>query len=103
MIAGIEFLASAALDRHWERANLAAPLKQPTATAYRAGYKSLGIAVPLLVHGVSVATGRRSRRASMCAAAATLIGGYFLRSVIIHAGRDSARRPEDYFQVTGAD
>jgi formate-dependent nitrite reductase membrane component NrfD len=104
MIAAIEFLASAALDRHWERANLAAPLKEtPTATAYRAGYKGLGIAVPLLIHGVSVATGRRSRRASMFAAAATLIGGYFLRSVIVHAGRDSARRPEDYFQVTAAD
>ncbi len=104
MIAAIEFLASGALDRHWERANLAAPLKEPpTATAYRAGYKGLGIAVPLLVHGVSVATGRRSRRASMFAAAATLIGGYFLRSVIVHAGRDSARRPEDYFQVTEPD
>jgi formate-dependent nitrite reductase membrane component NrfD len=104
MIAAIEFLASAALDRHWEGANLAAPLEeQPTATAYRAGYKGLGIAVPLLVHGVSVATGRRSRRASMFAAAATLIGGYFLRSVIVHAGRDSARRPEDYFQVTERD
>jgi len=104
MIAAIEFLASAALDRHWEGANLAAPLEeQPTATAYRAGYKGLGIAVPLLVHGVSVATGRRSRRASMFAAAATLIGGYFLRSVIVHAGRDSARRPEDYFRVTEPD
>lgn len=104
MIAAIEFLASAALDRHCERANVAAPLKEtPTATTYRAGYKGLGIAVPLLVHGVSVATGRRSRRASMFAAAATLIGGYFLRSVIVHAGRDSARRPEDYFQVTEAD
>jgi len=104
MIAGIEFLASAALDRHWERGHLAAPLKQaPIAIAYRAGYKTLGIAAPLLVHGLSVATGRRSRRASMCAAAATLSGGYLLRSVIVHAGRDSARRPEDYFQVTEAD
>ena len=104
MIAAIEFLASGALDRHWERANLAAPLKEPpTATAYRAGYKGLGIAVPLVVHGVTVATGRRSPRASMFAAAATLLGGYFLRSVIVHAGRDSTRRPEDYFQVTEAD
>jgi formate-dependent nitrite reductase membrane component NrfD len=104
MIAAIEFLTSTALDRHWARANLAAPLKEPpTTTAYRAGYKGLGIAVPLLVHGVSVATGRRSRRASMFAAAATLIGGYFLRSVIVHAGKDSARRPEDYFQITEAD
>jgi len=59
--------------------------------------------VPLLVHGVTLATGRRSPRASMFAAAATLIGGYFLRSVIVHAGRDSARRAEDYFQVTEPD
>ena len=100
--AGMELLASAALDRHWERAKLASPLKKPpTAIAYRAGYKLLGIAVPLLVHGVSIATGRRSRRSSICAAAATLIGGYFLRSVIVRAGKDSARRPEYYFHITG--
>jgi len=100
--AGMELLASAALDRHWERAKVASPLnEQPTALAYRAGYKGLGIAVPLVVHGVTVATGRRSRRWSILAAAATLIGGYFLRSVMVHAGKDSARRPEDYFQITG--
>jgi len=101
--AGMELLASVALDRHWERAQLDSPLMKPaTAVAYRAGYKGLGIAVPLLVYGVSVAPGRRSRRLSIFAAAATLIGGYFLRSVIVQAGKDSARRPEDYFHITGS-
>ena len=95
-----ELLMSTALDRHWKRENLAAPLEQPLVAAYRVGYKGLAIAAPLIVHGIGMATGRRSRRWSMAAAIATLAGGYFLRSIIVHAGRQSAQRPEDYFRVT---
>lgn len=99
--AGAELFVSTAVDRHWERENLAGPLKEHTvATAYRAGYKGLGIAAPLIVHGLSMVRGRRSRGWSIAAAAATLVGGYFLRSIIVQAGKDSAQRPEDYFQIT---
>lgn len=102
--AGTELLVSAAVDRHWQREGLAGPLKQqPVATAYRAGYKGLGIVAPLIVHGLSTISGRRSRGLSIAAAAATLVGGYLLRSIIVQAGQDSGQRPEDYFQITRAD
>jgi hypothetical protein len=44
--------------------------------------------------------GRRSRRLSLAAAAATLAGGYIMRSVMLAAGRRSAQRPRDYFRYT---
>jgi len=104
LAAGAELVVSAALDRRWDRDQLAAPLKEPPlAAAYTFGYKGLGIAAPLIVHGISAATGRYSRRWSIAAGAATLIGGYFLRSVIVQAGRRSAERPEDYFRITRGD
>jgi len=102
--AGAELFVSAAVDRQWEREKLGAPLvEQPIASAYRAGYKAMGIGAPLIVYGLSFATSRRSRRWSIAAAAATLVGGYFLRSVLVQAGKDSAKRPEDYFHITRAE
>jgi formate-dependent nitrite reductase membrane component NrfD len=102
--AGAELIISSALDRQWERESLDAPLSaEPTRTVYRAGYKGLAIVVPLIIHGLGSMTGRRSSRRSVAAAAATLIGGYFLRSILVHAGKDSAKRPEDYFTVTQAE
>lgn len=102
--AGAELVVSSAVDRHWQREKLRAPLnEQPIKTAYHAGYKTLGIAVPLILHGLGSMTGRRSSRSSIAAAAATLLGGYVLRSIIVHAGKGSAKRPEDYFTVTQAE
>jgi formate-dependent nitrite reductase membrane component NrfD len=102
--AGAELFVSAAVDRQWAREKLAAPLgEQPIARAYRAGYKGLAIGAPLIVYGLSFATSRRSRGWSIAAAAATLVGGYFLRSVLVQAGKDSAKRPEDYFHITRAE
>lgn len=101
--AGAELVVNSALDRHWERERLRAPLnEQPTRTVYHAGYKTLGIAVPLILHGLGTMTSRRSSRQSIAAAVATLIGGYVLRSILVQAGKDSAKRPEDYLTVTNA-
>jgi formate-dependent nitrite reductase membrane component NrfD len=101
LIAGAELLVSAAIDRKWEREKLAGPLQQePLATAYRAGYKGLGVAAPLFIHGFAALGGRRSRRWSIAACAATLAGGYLLRSVLLAAGRESVKRPQDYFRFT---
>ena len=99
--AGTELLLSSALDRQWRNKNLGRPLKrEPVATAYRVGYKGLGLIAPMIIHGLGVLTGRRSRSRSAAAALATLAGGYILRSVILSAGKDSAHRPEDYFHFT---
>ncbi|HEY7321736.1 MAG TPA: NrfD/PsrC family molybdoenzyme membrane anchor subunit [Candidatus Binatia bacterium] len=99
--AGAELIASNRLEWRWERENLAGPIKQePIASAYRLGYQGLGLLFPLIVHGLNYITKRRSERWSMVAAIATLAGGYLLRSIILRAGKESAQRPEDYFQIT---
>jgi protein NrfD len=101
MAAGTELLLSSALDWQWDKKNLGKPLKrEPIATAYRAGYKGVGLITPMIIHGLGMLTGRRSRTWSAMAALATLAGGYILRSVVLFAGRDSANRPEDYFHFT---
>ena len=102
LVAGATELAlTTALDRRWQQAGVATPVQQePLATAYRVGFQGLGILVPLAIHGVSVLTGRRSRRWSVAAALATLAGGYLLRTIIVRAGNTSAQRPRDYFSIT---
>jgi hypothetical protein len=96
-----ELLLAMAADRHWQRQGVAAPLlQQPTATAYRLGFQGLGVLVPLLLHGLNLLRRRPARALSRLAAMATLAGGYILRSVLVAAGRASARRPADYFYFT---
>jgi formate-dependent nitrite reductase membrane component NrfD len=98
-----ELLASRWMESEWDRRGVAGPLKEePMAAAYRLGYKGLGIAAPLILHAVSQITGRRGRRWSVAAALATLAGGFIFRSIMIQAGKQSARRPQDYFHMTQA-
>jgi protein NrfD len=98
--AGTELLLTSAIDRQWQRQNLAQPLKQHSIAAGYRGYKALAIATPLIVHGLGILAHRRSRRSSIIAAIASLAGGYLLRSVILSAGKASAKRPQDYFRFT---
>jgi len=60
-----------------------------------------GLLVPLCMRVNAIRTTRsltgRQRRVSSLL---TLVGGYSLRAVIVFAGRESARRPEDYFELT---
>jgi formate-dependent nitrite reductase membrane component NrfD len=60
-----------------------------------------GIVLPLILQlsgPVQGKAGSRSRRT--VTALITLIGGYAFRALIIFAGRESARRPEDYLEFT---
>lgn len=60
-----------------------------------------GLLLPLGLHLSGPAHGRSTsgwRR--LLAPTLTLIGGLSLRAVMIFAGRESARRPEDYFALT---
>jgi protein NrfD len=102
LAAGVAELAlSVGTEAEWRRQGVAAPMqRQPISAAYRFGVLGLGVLAPLVVHAVQMLTGRHSRRASGLAAIATLIGGFILRAVMIFAGNDSARRPEDYFTFT---
>ena len=99
--AAAEWLIDSAMETRLKRAELDAPLNEkPIAAFHRIGYKGLGMVAPLIVNGLMLLAGRRSRRLSLAAAAATLVGGYIMRSVILTAGRSSAQRPRDYFRYT---
>jgi len=57
-----------------------------------------GLLAPLGLNLAAAGSGSVTmRRAS---AVLTLLGGFSLRTVMIFAGRESARRPEDYFEYT---
>jgi formate-dependent nitrite reductase membrane component NrfD len=92
---GAELALALATQRHWRANGLAGPLDQPRLAA---GYR-LGAAGPLVVHALHVLAGQESRRLSTLAAASTLVGGYLLRAVLVFAGQESGRRPEDYFRM----
>lgn len=95
---------SLAADREWKRRGVAGPLEAPPlAAADRLLVLGFGVAVPLLVHGWHVLTGRRSAGLARLAALATLVGAYAERAVIIFAGKTSATRPEDYFRLAQRD
>jgi protein NrfD len=88
-------------EAQWRRRGVASPLGRPAiAVAYRAGALGLGMIAPLAIHAAGLAGGRRSRAAAIFAAVATLAGGYALRTTLVFAGNDSARRPADYFRFT---
>lgn len=60
-----------------------------------------GVLVPLILQLSGPArgdTGSQPRRSAT--AALTLLGGFALRALMVFAGRESARRPEDYFEMT---
>jgi formate-dependent nitrite reductase membrane component NrfD len=55
----------------------------------------LGVQLTGPIHGTDTRSGRR-----WVAAGLTLLGGFSLRALMIFAGRESARRPNDYFLLT---
>lgn len=98
---GAEFILANATEQRWRRQGVVSPGQHsPTKTTYRLGFQGVGVIAPLVIHGVSLLTRRRSRRWSLVAAVATLAGGYLLRSTLISAGNASARQPEEYFRFT---
>jgi formate-dependent nitrite reductase membrane component NrfD len=60
-----------------------------------------GVVAPLVLQLSGPAQGRSGSRARRQGTALlALVGGFSLRALIIFAGRESANRPEDYFQMT---
>jgi protein NrfD len=101
LLSTLELALSFAASRRWRHLNVDRPLRQPMiAFAYRFGVIGLGLIVPRAIHALQLLTGRELRAASIVASLATLAGGYVLRAVIVFAGNQSARRPEDYFRLT---
>jgi protein NrfD len=102
LIAGsAELLFATLVESRWRRRQAAAPVQhQPLEPAWRFGVLGLGIVGPLVVHATEVLGTRQSRRVSVLAAIAMLVGGFILRVVFIFGGNESARRPGDYFRST---
>lgn len=102
LAAGVaELVLSVWTEAQWRRHGVSAPMRrQPIAAAYRFGVLGLGVVAPVVAHAVQTLAGRHSRAVSGLAAVATLVGGFTMRAVMIFAGNDSARRPEDYFTFT---
>jgi formate-dependent nitrite reductase membrane component NrfD len=60
-----------------------------------------GVLIPLLLQLNGPVQGRSGSRARRTGAAVmVLTGGFVMRALMIFAGRESARRPEDYFAMT---
>jgi protein NrfD len=98
-----ELLFASMVERRWRHRQVYAPLQTETlGPAWRLGVLSTGIVAPLILHIAEVLGRRESPKVSTLAALTTLIGGFILRAVLIFAGNQSGRRPEDYFRFTQA-
>ena len=62
---------------------------------------ALGAGVPMLHHIENVIEPERAPRRAMTISLAVLAGGFLLRHVLLRAGNSSAKRPKDYFRLTG--
>jgi protein NrfD len=69
--------------------------------AYDFGVMALGAGVPILHHVESAIRAERAPRRALTISLAVLAGGFLLRHVLLRAGNTSARRPKDYFRLTG--
>ncbi len=94
-----ELLSAALVHVRWRRRRTATVLReQPFRSAWQLGVLGLGIFAPLTVHLAELLRGRPAGRLSRLAALATLAGGFALRAVLVFAGKESGRRPADYFR-----
>ncbi len=102
LIVGVAELAlHAAMYRIWHERQVAGPLDTPRlGPLYRFGMIGMGTIVPVAIHAAQQLSGRRSRRASIVSAVATIAGVLIERAVIIYGGNESARRATDYLRFT---
>jgi formate-dependent nitrite reductase membrane component NrfD len=62
---------------------------------------ALGAGTPMLHHIERVVGPERAPRRALTVSLAVLAGGFLLRHVLLRAGNTSAKRPKDYFRLTG--
>jgi hypothetical protein len=69
--------------------------------AYDFGAVALGAGVPMLHHCERMIEPKRPPRPALVIPLAVLAGGFLLRHALLRAGNTSAKRPKDYFRLTG--
>ena len=84
------------------KAGIAGALGGGWGTADKLGATGLGVAVPLALHGLALATGNRGNL-SRIASALVLGGSFLLRVSTMGAGNKSARTPETSFRFAQPD
>lgn len=98
ILAGIARLGlGSRVVRLWSR-------EQADSSVYRAlfrfGVMGAGVVLPVGIRLLQLASGWRSRAASVTAGVSTLIGGFLFPALLLMAGNESARKPENYFEST---
>ncbi len=100
MTSSAELLFAALVQLQWRRRRTTMVLREgPFRPAWRLGVLGLGILTPLTVHLVEVLERKPAGSASRLAALATLLGGLTLRAVFVFGGKESGRRPQEYFRL----
>jgi formate-dependent nitrite reductase membrane component NrfD len=66
--------------------------------AYDLGAAAIGAGIPMLHHVIEP---KKAPRTAMAVSLAVLAGGFLLRHALLRAGNISAKRPKDYFRLTG--
>lgn len=102
LILGVgEIVAHAALWRTWHARGVQGAIDTPRlALTYRVGMVSLGALVPTVIHAAQELGGRRSRGARLVAAAATIVGVFAERAIVVFGGNASANSAVDYLRFT---
>ena len=97
-----EMLAAQATERLLKAKGLDGPLREGTAGALNtAGGKAIGVALPVVAHGLGRAIGGRAGALlPEIASLAMILGGAAMRHAVLRAGNDSACRPEHAFRAT---
>ncbi len=96
-----ELLFATGVMAHWRKTRADAALERSgLSNMWNWGVLGMGISLPLIAHIIELITGGRSKSLSRVAALAALAGGFLVRVVFIFGGKESARRPEDYFRMT---
>ncbi len=96
-----ELAVSVVSERRQRARGVGRPLRQGGwGAANTIGAIALGAGVPLACYGLNQVRKRRSPGLSIAASLAVLAGGMIMRQAVLHAGQDSARRPDEYFRMT---
>ncbi len=99
LAAVVELTASIASELRYRSMGLDGPLKsRPWGPTHRFGVQLLGAALPGALFLYDLLHGSGAGPAALLAALLVLGGGTLMRGVILKAGNESARRPEDYFR-----
>jgi hypothetical protein len=89
---GAQLALNLSIEREWDRLGMSSARTRVLALASTIG--------PLLLHVVSLITGRRSPALACIAAVATLAGAFGERAEIVFEGNASSDRPQEYFRIT---